>query len=137
MSKYILVVLLCPLLFAFADAIDVPGTVADNAGIVPIPLDRAPDQERGQTQPVWTKLESMDQETRENSQIQLILEKDATPAAWQMAQTIEGLWNTGAFEEALALFPELGNLTDMNELCIGNTWRIPVPTQEQPDCVMM
>lgn len=86
----------------------------------------------GSSQPVWTWLEEMSQEQRENSEIELMLEQNASNQALQMTQNIEDLWNNGRFEDALALFPELETLIDINEMAIANRWRRPVPT-EQPD----
>ena len=82
------------------------------------------------TAPVWNSLKKMAQQDRENSQIDLILEKNATLEAEEMAATIEGFWNSGKFDKALSMFPELGKLANMNKMSIGNSWRTPVPTLE-------
>ncbi len=84
-------------------------------------------------EPVWKSLENMTQGERENSEIELILEENISSQSLQMLNTIENLWNSGRFEDALLLFPELEKLTDIDEMAIGNTWRIPVVTEYQPD----
>ncbi len=80
-------------------------------------------------QPVWHVLVKMTAAERSNSQIELILEKNASQAALQKAADIQSLWNNGRFQEALVKFPELENLTNIDEMAIGNAWRNPVPTE--------
>ena len=78
---------------------------------------------------VWNALEQMSLEERSNSEIELVLENGAAYQAEQMAHQIETLWNDGHFDEALALCPYLEELTDVNEMAIGNSWRTPVYTE--------
>ena len=80
-------------------------------------------------QPVWKGLEKLNQEQRENSRIELILESDANSTAQQLARRIENLWNSGKFEDALALFPSLGTLTNIDKMAIGQSWLNPVMTE--------
>ncbi len=82
-------------------------------------------------EPIWKTLERMALADRLNSEISIELEPDASQAALDMASRIESLWNSGNFNEALALFPELAELTDANQMAIGNAWRTPIPTYEQ------
>jgi len=102
-------------------------------GTTPVMSDRIQQQPILTNEPVWKGLEQMPQEERENSEIELILGENATDAALQMAYRIENLWNNGKFEDALALFPEIENLTNINEMAIGNAWRTPVQTNNQCD----
>ncbi|MCK4396148.1 T9SS type A sorting domain-containing protein [candidate division WOR-3 bacterium] len=134
MKKCVVVMLALMVGFAFAEEFPyIPGSTHNIPGTAPIKLDQTELKPTLINEPVWKTLERMIQTERENSEIQLVLEKDATDEALHMAYRIENVWNSGEFENALALFPELAELTDINEMAIGNAWRTPVPTQEQPD----
>jgi hypothetical protein len=82
--------------------------------------------------PIWKSLESMSQAEKENAEIELILGGASTEEAEQLASRIQDLWNSYQFDEALSLFPELAQLTNINEIAVGTAWRIPIPT-ENPD----
>jgi hypothetical protein len=130
MKKYLGSLVVCFIALALADEIEcVPGI-----DIIPgsnlVHSDRVPANPRDSSEPVWKGLEQMSIEERENSKIELVIEKNATGQAQHTAHRIEQLWNSGKFEEALAIFPKLATLTDVGEMAVGNTWRIPVPTQE-------
>lgn len=129
MKRCILVLLLSLTILVFAEEFPCePGTETTPVG-TPVKSDRVEEEPFIISEPVWKGLEQMTQEERENSEISLILEKEASEQAQQLAQRIENLWNSGEFEEALLLFPELEPLTDINEMAIGNAWRTPVPTE--------
>jgi len=128
MKKYVIALLVCFTTIALAEEFPcLPGV--QNA---PEPAQYRHDQIEPLvvTEPVWKTLERMPLDERKNSEIDLVLQRDATPQALQMADRIEDLWNGGKFEEALSLFPELETLTDVNEMAIGNSWRTPVPIEE-------
>ncbi len=82
---------------------------------------------------IWTGLENMPYDQRGNSVIELILERNATAEALEKAREIERHWNDGQYAHAIQLFYELADLTDMDEVSIGNRWRNPLQTIEQPD----
>ena len=73
----------------------------------------------GSSQTVWTVLEQMNLEERQNSKINLVLESNATDEAWTKAHYIENLWNNGRYDDALALFLELKELTDVSKMAIS------------------
>lgn len=134
MKKYVIGMLVLVIGFALAEEFPyIPGTTCNIPGTTPIELDQTELKPFVSHEPVWKGLAQMSQEERENSEIELILEQNATDEALHMAYRIENVWNSGEFENALALFPELAELTDINEMAIGNAWRTPIPTQEQPD----
>jgi hypothetical protein len=87
----------------------------------------------GSSQTAWTVLEQMDLDERLNAKIDLMLGSSATDQAKAKAHIIEDLWNRGRFDEALALFPELAELTDVSKMAIGSAWREPLVTDEQTD----
>jgi hypothetical protein len=130
MKKYALVVLVGLIAFAFAEefpyipSTDVPArtthTTSDRVEPEPILIN----------EPVWKELGRMTITERQNSEIDIILERNATDQALQMARRIENLWNSKKYEAALRLFPELANLTNVKEMSIGNKWRTPVPTED-------
>ena len=127
MKKYLLILLICVIPLAMADEFKFePST----PGTTPVIQDWVQPQPILAPEPVWKGLERMTAAERENSSIELILEPNASGQALQMARSIENLWNNGSFEQALALFPTLGMLTDISEMAIGNVWRTPVPTSE-------
>ncbi len=126
MKKYVIALLVCFATVALAEEFPcLPGV--QNA---PEPAQYRHDQIEPLviTEPVWKTLERMPLDERENSEIDLFIERNASQQALQMAEVIKNLWNTGKFEEALSFFPELGTLTDIDEMAIGNSWRTPVPT---------
>ncbi len=132
MKKYSIAMLVCMVSLVLAKEFpSVPGTESTK-GTGQIQTDRIEATPSVYHEPVWKQLERMSQQERENSKIELILEQDATNQALKMAQNIENLWNNASFEQSLALFPELEELTDINEMAIGNAWRTPVPTEDQP-----
>jgi len=127
MKKYVIALLVCFAAVALAEEFPcLPGV--QNA---PEPAQYRHDQIEALviTEPVWKTLERMPLDERKNSEIDLVLQRDATAQALQMAEVIKNLWNTGKFEEALSFFPELGTLTDIDEMAIGNSWRTPLPTE--------
>jgi hypothetical protein len=133
MKKYLIAMLV--LVIGFALAVEfpcIPGAES-TPGAGQVETDQIEMKPLVSHEPAWKTLEKMSQEERENSEIELVLEANATDQALQIARNIENLWNNGSFEQALALFPKLEELTDINEMAIGNTWRTPVPTEEQPD----
>ncbi len=131
MRRFLIVSLVCLFAVAMAEEFPyVPGMKV-NLGTG----DVRPDQETkvmdSYTDPVWKHLEKMTLVDRKNSQINIELEPQASQAALDLARQIENLWNGGSFEEALSRFPELGNLTDVGQMAIGNAWRVPIPTYTQ------
>jgi len=107
----------------------VPGTeIAPGSG--PVLQDQIQPQPLLTRDPVWKGLERLTQQERLNSDIELVLEKNASQEALQMARRIESTWNSGNFKEALALFGSLGDLTNIDEVAIGNSWRTPIPTEQ-------
>ena len=107
----------------------VPGSeVAPRSG--PVLQDQIQPQPLLTRDPVWKGLERLTQQERLNSDIELVLERNASQEALQMARRIESTWNSGNFEEALALFRSLADLTNIDEVAIGNTWRTPIPTEQ-------
>jgi len=107
----------------------VPGSeIAPGSG--PVLRDQIQPQPLATREPVWKGLERLNQQEKLNSNIELVLEKNASQEALQMARRIESTWNSGNFKEALALFRSLGDLTNIDEVAIGNTWRTPIPTEE-------
>ncbi len=104
------------------DMVKGTGSIAPNSGeIVPTISN----------EPSWKTLESMSVSDRQNSLISLDLGKEASNEAIELSHKIESLWNSGQFQEALSLFPELEEIYNIKELAIGNSWRVPVPTREQ------
>jgi len=95
----------------------------DNERIIPLKMDG----------PIWTALQGMPSDQRINSVIELVLEQNASDEALQKAEEIERQWNDGQYSQAIQLFGELEYLTDIDEVSIGNSWRNPLQTLEQPD----
>ncbi|MDD5529573.1 MAG: T9SS type A sorting domain-containing protein [bacterium] len=80
---------------------------------------------------VWSSLNNMSLQEKQNSCISLVLEKNASQEALQMAKEIENLWNNGNFDAATSMFLKLAKITNPNEINLGNKWRIPVSTKER------
>jgi len=107
----------------------VPGSeIAPGSG--PVLQDQIQPQPLLTRDPVWKGLERLTQDERLNSDIELVLEKNASQEALQLARRIEDAWNSGRFKEALGLFPEIAKLTNVDEMAISNSWRTPIPTEQ-------
>lgn len=83
--------------------------------------------------PIWSSLENMPYDRRANSEIELVLESNASYEALEGARDIDKSWNDGQYTRAIQLFDQLSELTDIDEISIGVTWRNPLETLEQPD----
>jgi hypothetical protein len=79
----------------------------------------------------WNCLLTMSAADRANSSIELELQSGASEKALRTSHSIENLWNSGRYQDALNLFEELAKQTDLRGLAIGNSWRVPVPTQQE------
>lgn len=128
MHKYLVVVLLIPVLMAVA--VEQPETqnALHRTGSNPVLLDRTDIVQTGEYAPVWEELQKRPTEVRDNMHIAVELGSGASNEALVMAQNIADLWNSGSYNAALALFPELAKLTDPREIAISNRWRQPIET---------
>lgn len=128
MQRYLVVVLLIPVLMAVA--LDQPETqdVQHRTETSSILLDRAEIVRIIEYTPVWEELQQRTIEEKDNMYITIELGPDASAEALAMAQEITELWNSGSYDAALAMFPELAEITDPAEIAIGNRWRQPIET---------
>jgi len=131
MKRYIVAMLLCIATLALANEWPFVEGMKVNVGTGPVVTDRVSIKPLVVSEPVWMTLERMTTKDRKNSEISVELEPNATQQALDMAKQIENLWNSGKYEEALNLFPELAKITDASKIAIGNSWRTPVPTYTQ------
>jgi len=76
--------------------------------------------------PIWLSLKDLTPEERDNSNISIQLEHNASPAAIEMSKQIEILWNGGGYETALDMFDDLAGITGAQEINIGVAWKEPV-----------
>ena len=90
--------------------------VLDGETITPLKMDG----------PIWSCLENMPYDQKANSEIELILERNASAEALAIAGEIEKEWNDGSYNRAMQLFYGLANLTDINEISIGESWKNPL-----------
>ncbi|MBD3169533.1 MAG: T9SS type A sorting domain-containing protein [candidate division Zixibacteria bacterium] len=81
-------------------------------------------------EPAWHGLSRMAKDERENSQISIEYGSNVSMEAIQLINNIQQLWNSGRYEDALSLFSELENITDIYELSISNEWKTPIPTAD-------
>ena len=82
------------------------------------------------TEPVWKNLERMSLEEKANSELELDLGVGATEPALRIADSIEEAWKAGQFAEALGLFSELDDVTEVDQMSVGLAWRSPVTPEE-------
>lgn len=80
-----------------------------------------------ETQPVSASFLQMSPAEKANARISIELGSN-DPAALALGREVEGLWNDGQFDDALAALRELEALVGPEQVCIGNSWREPVPT---------
>lgn len=78
--------------------------------------------------PAWTILEKMSIEERQNAIIDLEYNNDELST---VCNQISNLWNTGKYSEALDLFRSI-NDDDLKAISIGISWKVPIPTADQP-----
>ncbi len=128
MKGMIIFLSICFIAAAFAQEFPVGSSPHAVSQMWTTPVDREKPETVIVNSPVWNSLQRMTQQEKVNSNIDLVLEKNATPQAEKMASAIEELWNSGKYDNALSMFPQLGTLTNLNEMSIGNSWHTPVPT---------
>jgi hypothetical protein len=120
--------------FVFAAAEEYP--VTENAGLVTditsSPPAKIENKSTFASAPARAGLEGMTLAEKENSFINIELATGVPVEAYQLAGRIEDLWNIGDFTKALQLFPQLESLADGRGIAIGNTWRIPIETENDP-----
>jgi hypothetical protein len=80
--------------------------------------------------PIWNGLKQMTADEKANSQIQIELPATAGLEARELAGTIEELWNSRHYNEALSGFGALAQMVNLEQIAIGNNWRTPVPTED-------
>ncbi|MBN2363881.1 hypothetical protein JXL83_07095, partial [candidate division WOR-3 bacterium] len=84
------------------------------------------------SQPVWTLLEGLSIQEKENSMIEILLVEGATPEDILLKEEIENLWNEGKYDASICLFPVLGEMTGDGIMEIVVQWKEPIVTP-QPD----
>lgn len=102
-----------------AAALPVPGETSADEGYQgrPVSFDRPAERTGGGGPPIWERLASLTAVERANAAISLNSESG-------LARRIEGLWNSGECDAALALLPELAP----EDICIE--WRVPIAAPE-------
>ena len=126
MKYFVIFFIFCFSIIAFAQEFPYNSNTRISPSIGPIATDQVQVSRYISNAPIWNGLKKMTMTERENSFINILLEKDATPEALEKAKQIENLWNTGQFDDALNQFKNLELLTNMNEVSISNSWRTPV-----------
>ena len=127
MKNFVIVSILCLTSMAFSREIPETMNASNTLKQVPVRLNLTKLRGTAQKGPFWKGLQGMSQEQRENAEIHLQLAKNASERTIQMAGQIEELWNTGKFEDALALCPELEQSTSDRPIAVLNAWRTPIP----------
>ncbi|MBN1150910.1 hypothetical protein JXA84_06805, partial [candidate division WOR-3 bacterium] len=84
------------------------------------------------SQSVWTLLEEMSSQEKENSMIEILLGEGATSQEILLKEEIENLWNEGEYAASICLFPILGEMTGDGIMEIVVQWKEPIVTP-QPD----
>jgi len=81
-----------------------------------------------ENQPFYYVLETLTLEERQNARIEIEFMMPVSKNVEMFAQEIEQLWNSGYFDEALALFAELNEIDGVKgNTLIGISWRTPIP----------
>ncbi len=75
---------------------------------------------------IQLRLSQLSLEDKQNTEIELELLPKASDAAISLSHMIENKWNNGSFNDALALFDDLSELTDLNVASIYENWKTPV-----------
>ncbi len=128
MIRYALIMFL---VLGIVEAVELPESATGKPNDNPAIQDQQEQTVRSADVAIWQYLNNMGLETKKNAEIELSLGNNASPAAQNMVNQIEDLWNRGDFESALSLFPQLERLTDIRELSIGITWRKPIIVKEK------
>ena len=96
-----------------------------------VPEDEPGESPIKEAEPLWTALENMSKAERLNVEIELMLEPGASAEALAQAETIERLWSSGDFDQSLAAFGTLAELTDVNEITLGQHFLTPLFNTEE------
>jgi len=81
----------------------------------------------GKPGPIWEALEGLSPADRNNAVISFDLGQ-ASPEAWAEAHTIEDMWNAGDCDGAIERLHEIGNFHDPQDITVGMSWRMSIPT---------
>ncbi|MCP4567827.1 MAG: hypothetical protein GY841_09645, partial [FCB group bacterium] len=76
--------------------------------------------------PVWQSLIDLSVEERANAEISILLGRNASVDALQLAKELTIAWNKGYFSEALTMFSGLEELINVAEMSICTEWREPI-----------
>jgi len=79
------------------------------------------------TAPYWNILAELTPGERANARIDFELDPAQPAPVVALAREIGSLWNSGAYDDALALLPELAARSGANRPALGIAWRSPVP----------
>ncbi len=132
MKKYLFVVIV---LFAFAATALATETTSPispkvSGSEIFIDADQIAFKHASQGNPVWHRLDRMTDSEKANSQISIEFPANTPIQAVEIIDNIEGLWNSGSYEDAVELFRQLEDIIDINQLAICNKWRVPIRTAD-------
>jgi hypothetical protein len=74
----------------------------------------------------WSALQQMSAAEKANSIIDIELPSAVNQDAIQIANQIETMWNSGLFDDAMALFGQLRREVNAGAVSIGVSWRTPI-----------
>ncbi len=90
-------------------------------------LQRVP-QGPGFYTPIWEGLDQLSISDKQNALIQLEVPRDLQTALLSQVQEIEQLWNSGEFDQAVALLRGLEESQGVRGIAVGISWKVPVAT---------
>ncbi len=127
MKRIILLIAVCFISVSLAQEFPVTSSPSGFFQYDPGVFDREEDNFTPLNLPIWSVLESMGLEERNNALIDIEYNDDALSSTFKQ---IQNLWNTGKYNEALNLFRTV-NIENLKGVTIGINWKIPIPTIDQ------
>ncbi len=80
--------------------------------------------------PLWEGLDQLSFSDKQNALIQLEVPHDLQTVLLKQVQEIEQLWNSGEFDQAVALLRGLEELQSLPSIAVGISWKVPIATSE-------
>lgn len=127
MKRIILLIVVCFISVSLAQEFPITSGPTGFFQYDPGVFDREEDVFVPSNLPVWSILEKMSLEERQNALIDIEYNSDLLVETYKQ---ITNLWNTGKYNEALDLFRSINN-DELKGVSIGINWKVPIPTADQ------
>lgn len=128
MKRIILLIAVCFISVSLAQEFPVTSSPSGFFQYDPGVFDREENVFTPSNLPVWSVLENMSLEEKQNALIDIEYNGDLQIETFKQ---ITNLWNAGKYNQALDLFRSI-NDDELKGVSIGISWKVPIPTADKP-----